>query len=252
MEKQGGQSIQRAIAIIRTVAKYESRGCNLKTIANELDLHVATAHRILGVLAGEGFIIHDRGTKFYHIGLELINLTIDSYFAYLLEYFRSTLKGIAQKTEDTVFLIIRSGYEALCIDRVEGTFPIRALTVDVGGRVPLGIGAGALALLSFISDKETQAIISAIDGRYTEFGNLKADDIRARVKTTRKLGYALSSSSRISGTTGVGLPIYDSKGNILAAISVAAVDQRMLPERHKDVAKIIQKEINRLGDINVT
>ncbi len=252
MEKQGGQSIQRAISVIRTVASYKSRGCNLKTIANELDLHMATAHRILGILVEEGFIIHDPGTKFYHIGLELYNLGSKAYFANLLEYFRSTLQRIAENTEDTVFLIIRSGYETLCIDRVEGAFPIRAQTVDVGERALLGIGAGGLSILSFLSDKETQAIISANNGRYSKYTNLTADDIRDLVKTTRKLGYSLSSGSRISGTTGVGLPVYDSKGNIFAAISVTAVDQRMLPERHKTVAKIIKKEINRLGDIDLT
>ena len=204
MEKQGGQSIQRAISVIRTVAKYKSRGCNLKTIAKELDLHIATAHRILGILVEEGFIIHDPGTKFYHIGLELYNLSSKAYFANLQEYFHSTLQRIAQQTEDTVFLIIRSGYESLCIDRVEGAFPIRAQTVDIGERAPLGLGAGGLSILSFLPDKETQSLISANDGRYTKFTNLTADDVRDLVKTTRNLGYSLISGSRIPGTTGVG------------------------------------------------
>jgi DNA-binding IclR family transcriptional regulator len=49
---------------------------------------------------------------------------------------------------DTVFLIIRSGNDCMCVDRIEDRYPIRALTIDGGVSRPLGIGAGSLARMT--------------------------------------------------------------------------------------------------------
>jgi DNA-binding IclR family transcriptional regulator len=39
-----------------------------------------------------------------------------------------------------VFLLVRSGFHAVCLDRADGPFPIRSFTGDIGGRIPLGLG----------------------------------------------------------------------------------------------------------------
>lgn len=39
---------------------------------------------------------------------------------------------------DTIFLLARTGFDAVCPDRAEGPFPIRTHTGNVGGRVPVG------------------------------------------------------------------------------------------------------------------
>ena len=49
----------------------------------------------------------------------------------------------------------------LCIDRVEGSFPIRALTHEVGMCVLLGIGAVSSTLLTFSPEKEREAIVES-------------------------------------------------------------------------------------------
>ena len=40
-----------------------------------------------------------------------------------------------------------SGADAVCIDRRLGSYPVKTLTVEVGTKRPLGIGAGSLAIL---------------------------------------------------------------------------------------------------------
>lgn len=65
---------------------------------------------------------------------------------------QSSLMRLADRTGDAVFLTIRSGYDTVCIDRKEGSFSIRALTLGVGTRRSLGVGAGGLALLMSLPD----------------------------------------------------------------------------------------------------
>ena len=72
---------------------------------------------------------------------------------------------IAERTGDTVFLNVRSGPDVLCIDRKEGTFPIKTLIIEVGNRRPLGVGAGGIALLMPLPDEELERVVSANEAR---------------------------------------------------------------------------------------
>jgi DNA-binding IclR family transcriptional regulator len=65
---------------------------------------------------------------------------------------------IAEATGDTVFLTQRSGLDSVCVDRQEGTFPIKTFTLEIGMRRPLGVGTGSLAILSGLSEEEVKHV----------------------------------------------------------------------------------------------
>jgi DNA-binding IclR family transcriptional regulator len=147
---QGTKSVSRAISLLRAVARYNEDGAHLSTLARNVDLHVVTARRLLSVLAVEGLVSFDPQTKLYKIGIALYHIGSAAKQFEIREKLRSTLEKIADETEDTVFLFVRRSNDAVCIDRIEGRYPIRALSVDVGMSRPLGIGASGLALIAFL------------------------------------------------------------------------------------------------------
>ena len=136
----GVQTIFRAIAVLNEVAKNNDQGTALSSIARSVNLNISTTHRILSALKSVGFIDHDPSSKLYHIGIALYYLGSSAHQFSICNNFRDPLEIIAHNTKDTTFLLIRSGYDALCVFRAEGKFPIRTLTFDVGSRRPLGIG----------------------------------------------------------------------------------------------------------------
>ena len=150
----GAQSIQRAIILLWYIAKRNERGVTLSQIAKQSGMNVATVHRILSALTQEGLITRDLVSKRYHLdfGLSLLGDAAHQYS--IRNQFRTLLEHIAEETGNTVFLLIRSGSDVLCIDRVDGKFPIRTVPIDVGVRRPLGIGAGSLALIAFLPDDQ--------------------------------------------------------------------------------------------------
>ncbi len=239
----GVQTISRAIGVLNEVAKNNDQGATLSIIARSVNLNISTTHRILSALKSEEFIEHNPISKFYHLGIALYHLGASAYQFSVCGHFRSTLETIANHTEDTTFFLIRSGHDAICIDRVEGKFPIRTLTFDVGSRRPLGIGAGGLALIAFLPDEEVQEIINANKKRYLLFKNRSSNDIGALVLQSQKLGYAHSKGNVTPGATAVALPVYDDNGSVIAAISVAAIDQRMDKKRIDKIVRIIKSEL---------
>ena len=235
----GAQSIRRAVAILRAVANGGQRGSRLRDIAAACSLHTATTHRMLLALLEEGLLIHSADQKVYLLGPEILRLGARAQKQQVIaEQFTPTLTKIAQQTEDTVFLSIRSSLDAICLARFEGRFPIRTMTLEVGSVRPLGVGAGSLALCAFLPDAECETILRQNAGRYGAFG-LDEAEIRKMVLRAKTLGYALNDGRILESVTGVGLPVTDVTGEIVVAISVAAISTRMTPSRAKDIAGMI-------------
>lgn len=237
----GTQSVQRTVLLLRTVAKYNKHGVNLSKIARDTGLHTATVHRILAALVLEEFLTYDSISKLYHLGIELYHIGMEARHFSICERYHPVIKKIAEETEDTVFLLIKSGNDVLCLDRVEGEFPIRAMTIEVGARRPLGIGAGSLALIAFLAKDELEAILSDNQDRYPDFKNLTKNDISKLAENSKKKGFIVSRGLFHEGVTSVGVPIRDRQGEIVAAITVAAIDKRMEPSRRKEIAELVSR-----------
>jgi DNA-binding IclR family transcriptional regulator len=244
-KREGSQSIRRAISLIRAVSKYNNEGVRLTQAARDVDLHVATARRMLRVLNDEGFIGYDRSSKRYYLGAELFSLGTAANQFEIRNLFRPALERVAKQTEETVFLVIRLGNDSLCIDRLEGSAPIRIMPYQVGTQTPLGVGAGALALIYLLPDEEIEAIISANEIRYSQYNAVNKESIRDALTKSRKLNFSLSQGLYIEGVGGVGLPIVDNKGEIIAAISVCSLAEKLDPDRCQSIASLVKAEIDR-------
>jgi len=237
----GAQSVERAVALLKIVAKYNEQGARLSEIARDTGLHSSTAHRILSIFVAEGFVTHDRISKQYHLGIELYRLGTTAHQYLIRDRFRSTIEEIERETEDTVFLLIRSGNDALCIDRVEGTYPIRTIPIEIGSRRPLGIGIASLSLIAFLPHSEFEAILSANASRYPQYKNLSVDDIRQLATESLEKGFAVSLGLFHEGITSIGIPIFDRNSSVVASIAVSAISQRMTPKRRKYIYQVTKK-----------
>jgi DNA-binding IclR family transcriptional regulator len=139
----GTQSIERAVTVLRVLASRGRHGMPLAEIARHASLNRPTVHRILKCLCAQGATARDPDSRRYYLGQLVFELGLAASPQFTLnELCRPALLRLADRTGDTVFLTLRSGYDAVCIDRREGSFPIRALVLDVGTRRPLGVGAG--------------------------------------------------------------------------------------------------------------
>lgn len=243
----GTQSIERATQIMRIIASRNSTGMRLVDIARHAKLERPTVHRIVKCLVNEGLVKGNAESRRYflgHLTFEL-GLAASSNFN-LRDICHSALVRLAEKSGDTIFLAIRSGADSVCIDRVEGSFPIKTLTLDIGTRRPLGVGAGGLALLMTLPDKTQEEILAANALRLAAYNNLTVPDLKVLLKRCRELGYALNDAHITPGATSVGLPIRSRSGEPLVAISIGAISSRMTAARQRELVSLIRTEIEQL------
>lgn len=246
--KSGAQSIYKAISLLRIVAESSDKGIRLYEISNKLGLSSATAHRILNVLVSENFLDYSPISKRYNLGIELHSLGIKAKRFSLKEKYRICLENISLETGDSIFLLIRSGYDCLCTDYIDARSHIRVASFSVGTRKPLGMGSGSLALLAFSPKLPIEVVLKANCRRFHApdwpYNKMTVLKVKSLIENARKSGFVYSDQFFIKDICSVGVPLYDHNGEVEAAISVASIASRMDISRAEKIAEFIQSEIS--------
>ena len=238
----GTQSIERALTLVREIAAHNRGGSRLLDLATRTGLQRPTVHRMLKCLAAENMVQQDSDTHRYFLGPMVFELGLTAAPRFnLREICQPALSRIAEATGDTVFLTHRSGLDSVCLDRREGTFPIKTFTLEIGMRRPLGVGTGSLAILSALTEEEIQRVVASNSGRLPEYG-LNSAALLAQVKRSQKLGYALREVPGLAGVRSVGQTLRNQSGIAFAALSVSTISSRMSEKRATEVAVLLKNE----------
>jgi DNA-binding IclR family transcriptional regulator len=159
-----------------------------------------------------------------------------------------SLLRLAALSEDSVLLSVRSGTEAVCVDREVGNFPIRANYLDIGSRRPLGVGAGAMALLAWQSEAEIEAVLPFVAQRLPNYPKVSLTWLRNEIERTRDRGYALFLNMLVDRMGAVGVPVFGSDGKAIAALSIAALSDR-ISSRLDALVEMLKREVEVVADV---
>lgn len=231
----GTQSIERVVNLLRVVASRGRHGMRLGDVTAATGLPSSTCFRMLQRLESEGMLERHAVSRKYALGPLLYELGLLARPRFhLAERCEDTLASLAERTQDTAYLSERRGLEAVCSARALGGYPVKALTLDVGIRRPLGVGAGGLAILCALPAAEADEIIETHADRYPKLSTLSADRVRAAVAEGRDRGFAFLDAAVYPGTAAVGVTIPAFAP--MAAISVAAISSRLDENRRPQIA----------------
>ncbi len=250
------RNLSRLTTILEAVAAAAQSGLRLVDIVAQTGLGKTTTHRILTGLVGAGLVEQDEEIGRFYVGTRILswaNAARERFsFARLAE---PALDRIAQQTQDTIYLVARTGNEIVCLDSREGSFPIKVLTLSVGDRRPLGIGAGSLAILAALDD---EAIDRIFEINRAALAHYTFDEVRLRqmIRDTRRNGYAynnvhvLPGLENVTDMAGIGVPICRRDGTPVAALHLTGVTSRLdAPRRDNLVAGLI-KEARAIETLN--
>ena len=250
----GTQSINRAVAVLRLLGSGPkvgigtANGASLSELVERSGLIKSTCRRILIALLDAGLAEQDPVTRRYYLGPEayvLGTIAAERYGTH-----RFMLEGVtrlARATGDAAFIQVRRGFSAVCLHREDGTYPIRSHVLASGDRHILGAGAGGLALLAALSDKDVELALAAnADSLTKNYPTLNRDLLLEQVIETRKVGYSLNPGLLFPGSWGMGMVVRDQHGNAEACLSLAAIESRMQPDRQPELAALLAEEVRRI------
>ena len=246
--RSGAQTVERAFDVLKQIAASNSAGATVADLLPCVQLNRTTVHRLIKCLEKEGAIRRDGIHKRYFLGPLAYALGVAARQRFDLKALCApALSRIASETGDTTFLMLRSGNDAVCIERKLGSYPVKTLVVEVGTRRPLGIGAGSLAILSALPDAETHRVLTAVDARLAAYG-ASCNSLLNAVRTTRQAGYSSGYVYGVESVIAVGVPILDDAAHPIAAFSVAAIEKRMPKTRQRMLARLLRRETAELHE----
>lgn len=140
------------------------------------------------------------------------------------------MERINEQTGETVYLCVRRGNQAVCIERMEGA-RVAVLALLLGGSLPLHVGAAPRALLAFEPQESWENYLANADlESFTPNTPVSAEDVTRELQKVRETGLSVSDEDVTIGIAAVGAPIFDHRGNVCAALSVAGMRSQILGE----------------------
>ncbi|MCX4162660.1 MULTISPECIES: IclR family transcriptional regulator [Paraburkholderia] len=244
----GTGMLARAFAVLRALAGMQQDGARVTRLAKTVGLTQGTVHRILQTLIVEGMVEQDEQSKLYRLSVDFFALAAQAGNPNGLRTLcRPALLRLCASLGDTIFLLAKNGFDAVCVDLCEGPFPIRSFTGDIGGRVALGVGQGSLAILAFLPEAEREEIIRFNVPRIRGYGVLDEVYLRTEIERVRQLGYAGRSSGVLDGMAGVAVPVLDRNGIAVAALSVGTLASRLGDDRLPMVVELLRRQAETIG-----
>jgi DNA-binding IclR family transcriptional regulator len=223
-EAPAGGSLNRAVLLLRAVARGGDAGAALTELVAWTGLPRSTIHRVLAMLDDTGWVERDARTRRFHLGAEFLGFGIVAAARHPIERQASTeLATLAREIGQTIYLTVRAGLDGLCVARHESASPIQTLVLRPGSRVPLGWGAASMAILTALPQSEAAEIVAHNHRRYLEMRAFDEVAFTAAVEAARQRGFATHDGLFARGISGIGVAVRDLGSYPVAAISTAFV-----------------------------
>ncbi|ORV18203.1 IclR family transcriptional regulator [Mycobacterium celatum] len=201
--------LDKAVGVLHAIAESP---CGLAELCDRTGLPRATAHRLAVGLEVHRLLARDGGGR-WRLGPAVSELAAQATDP-LLAAGAAVLPRLRELTGESVQLYRRDGSWRICVAALEPPAGLRD-TVPVGARLPMTAGSGAKVLLAYSDAATQQAILPS-----AKFSERALADVRRR-------GWAQSAAEREPGVASVSAPVRNSRGEVIAAISVSGPIDRM-------------------------
>lgn len=214
------KSIIKAFAIIETLDQEGS--LSIGELSKILSMDKATVHRLINTIKDLGYVIQNLETKKYSNSIKLFEIgqNVISKTG-LFEAARPYIERLAEQTEESINLGIVRDNKIVYVDKKEGKSAIK-VSIKVGTSIPMHCTGMGKAVLSHMSENERERIIDQIEyKRYAKNTSLDKETLLRRLDKSRKLGYSIDNEEYVDDLISFGAPIFNYKGDPIAAISIS-------------------------------
>lgn len=239
----GSQSIDRALGLLSLVASHGGDEVPMPELTEKTGLSRPTVRRIMLALMRAGYVEQAPGGG-YSPGPEcLVVGTMAARRHNLLDASMDSLIALAAACGDSSFVSVRRGSYSVCLHREEGDFPIRTHVLQPGARHPLGVGAGAMAILAALPEEEIEQVLSATRAERAEnFPGFTEEFLRREIAAQLSRGWTLNPGMYVANSWAIGVPVKGAAGRVLGSISIAAIDNRMAPDRQEALGQMLLEQ----------
>lgn len=206
-------------------------------LSDELGINRSTIHRILNILIHEMIVLQNPYSKKYSLG----PTTYVIGASYLnnqnnYEQIKYILEDLAKETKQSI------GYAILVEDKILNIYEIEKYqSIRIGYKsgcfYPIHCGSYGKSIMAFYEPEEKLKEIVYSTDLYKKAPNTITDpeELLEEYRQIKKQGYAISNEDSIKGLIGVGAPVKNSKGSVVASVATAILKGTITDDEFKEI-----------------
>lgn len=220
-------------------------------IAQATGLHKSTVHRLLTAMNDRGYVERDKNGT-YRIGVKLVEIASNHINNLELHAeARPFLNEIREELGLSVYLGILDNREVVYVEKLDSGRNLRLYT-QIGLRVPAYCSSLGKCLLANMSGDDLDYLLYGVTlDKFTENTITSKKQLKTHLREVRKQGWAMDNEEYIVGNRCVAAPIFDYRGEAIAAVSVSGPasvfdDEKKLAQvvkRTKETAAKISRQL---------
>src|SRR5450755_841937 len=227
------QSVDRAISVLELLAKQGRAG--ITEIAEELGVHKSTASRLVSVLENRGLVEPQGLRGKYALGFGIARLAAAGTRRLdLTKLSQPVCEDLARRIGETVNVAVLHDRAAINISQGFGSATV-AVQNWVGQRTPLHATSSGRVLLAHLDAADREAMLDTPLRRYTPHTVTQPAELAAELNRTRRDGFATSFEQLEVGLHAVAVPVFDPRGEVIAAISASGPSYRLSRGRAEEI-----------------
>ena len=237
-------SVDRAFELLFILEKNKEMG--VSELSRMLGVQKSAIHNLLRTMLGHGIVRQTDSGK-YALGRRLIRLGVTS--SDMLDFrvvANPILNKLANETSLVVLFAIMEQGQLVIVDKVE---PQKAFVFvpkfDFGNAFHC-TAVGKILLASAPFELQDKLLHKELQ-KYTPFTNTDAASLIDELRKIKREGYAFACDQMVEGISCIAAPVYDSSGQVVAAVSVTAASSWLNPERYESLNRTI---INKTDEIS--
>jgi DNA-binding IclR family transcriptional regulator len=201
----------------------------ISELARHLDVSKSSIFRLVKTFERKHFLQSGDDSHEYELGSGIWELTgtVFGKRELLVEKASRALRDLNKTTGLLVSLRVLENDQMVIVDRVEGNDPVKVI-VPVGTHQRLNHGAPGKLLLAYHYPSDSTRLRELMSGgkitKLTERTLIDPRRLQDELGRIRRLGYATSDGEAIRGTIGIAVPVWNSMGQVEAALALTAVE----------------------------
>lgn len=241
------QSLHRGLSILEVIARNPA-GVTMAEVSRQVGLHTSTTFHLMRTLAALGYVTQDDGTRHYRVGPRVFQLAASAWSeVQLFNLATPILAEMAQQTGETSHLAILDRGEAIVINRIDGSGPVR-LSERVGYPRPPHCTAIGKVLVAHLPEAELKAFLDTAELKaYTPKTVTSAALLQPELERVRRQGYALDDEEFAQGIRCLAAPVRSFTGQVVAAIGISGPLWRVSLDRVADLTGVVRIMAHRLS-----
>ena len=235
------RSVDRALDLIEALSESGAKLGPTK-LAELTGMDKSTVYRLLTTLKGRGYVDRDKASGTYSLGPTPVTLV--SRYLGSLELQTEARPFLSELSTDlgmTTHLGLLAGDEVIYVEKLDYV-PTPQLYSQIGNRVPAYCSSLGKCLLSCLSGD--QLVETMANCRFQRYTSKTIPDIRALREHLRKVraqGWAIDDEEWQPGHLCIGAPVYDYRGEIIAAVSASGSKSIIAESRIPTVIEAVKK-----------